>query len=236
MTRPARPARAPRADGSDTRRRILEVAGTIYAEQGVARTTSKDICARAGVNLAAVNYHFGSKDALYGAVLVEAHSQLVALEDLQRIAIGPGSPRARLERVLRLLLDRVATGRQPWGLKVLVHEMLAPSAQVPVLIRRAVKPKARLLFALVGEVLGVPQDHPAVQRAMLSAVLHCVVLLVAPRALRRDVLPALAAAPEDVVGDLVAFAMAGLSALRRRHAPAMRAPVSDRAARPRRRP
>ena len=209
--------RAARADGSQTRRRLLEVAGAVYAEQGAARATSKDICARAGVNLAAVNYHFGSKEALYAEVLVEAHRQLVALEDLRRIADGPGTPRARLQAVLRLLLARVSATRQPWGLKVLVQEMLAPSAQVPALIRRAVRPKARVLFTLVAEVLGLAPDHPAVQRAVLFSVLPCFVMVAAPPALKRQVMPALAGDPAALADDLAAFAMAGLAALRRRH-------------------
>ena len=62
-----------REDGEVTRRHILETAVRLFAEHGYADTTSKMICKEAGVNIAAVNYHFGSRDDLYRAVLEDVH-------------------------------------------------------------------------------------------------------------------------------------------------------------------
>ena len=69
-----------REDGVQTRQRLLEIAGQIFAQRGYARTTSKEICKRAGANIAAVNYHFGGKEGLYAAVLEEAHARLVSID------------------------------------------------------------------------------------------------------------------------------------------------------------
>ena len=212
----AAPGRLARADGDDTRRRLIEAAGQLFAERGAERTTAKDICARADVHLAAVNYHFGDRDGLHAAVLVAAHAQLVALDDLQAIAASAGSPKARLERLLRQLIARMSASRQPWGLKVLVQEMLAPSSQAPALVRDAIAPKSRVLLGLVADVLGVPASHPAVQRAALFAVLPCLVMLVAPRPLRRQVLPAVEGEGTALADDYAAWAMSGLAAWRRR--------------------
>ena len=60
-----------REDGEETKARLIECAGRLIADQGFDRTTSKDICRLAGTNLAAVNYHFGSREGLYKAVLLE---------------------------------------------------------------------------------------------------------------------------------------------------------------------
>ncbi len=49
---------------SDTRRRILDAAEALFTEHGFEATTLRQITGRAQVNLAAVNYHFGSKEAL----------------------------------------------------------------------------------------------------------------------------------------------------------------------------
>ena len=61
--------RGKRGDGDLTRARILESAGQLAAECGYANMTSKQVCERAHVNMAAVNYHFGSREGLYAAVL-----------------------------------------------------------------------------------------------------------------------------------------------------------------------
>jgi AcrR family transcriptional regulator len=50
--------------GDATRDRIFQAAERLFAERGFAEVSVRDITADAGVNLAAVNYHFGSKDAL----------------------------------------------------------------------------------------------------------------------------------------------------------------------------
>lgn len=50
----------------------LDVAGRAFAARGYAAATSKEICERAGGNLAAVNNHFGGKQGLYRSVLAKA--------------------------------------------------------------------------------------------------------------------------------------------------------------------
>lgn len=52
----------------ETRERILDAASVLFAERGYAETSLRTITTAAGVNLAAVNYHFGSKKALIQAV------------------------------------------------------------------------------------------------------------------------------------------------------------------------
>ena len=53
----------------DTKDRILDTAERLFADKGYPATSLRDITNEAGVNLAAVNYHFGSKEALLSAVL-----------------------------------------------------------------------------------------------------------------------------------------------------------------------
>lgn len=54
---------------TDTRKNIMRVAEELFAEHGFSNTSLRHITSRAGVNLASVNYHFGSKEALITAVL-----------------------------------------------------------------------------------------------------------------------------------------------------------------------
>ena len=54
---------------TSTKERILNVAERLFAKQGFPSTSLRDITTEASVNLASVNYHFGSKEALLGALL-----------------------------------------------------------------------------------------------------------------------------------------------------------------------
>lgn len=72
----------------DTRSRILDVAEVLFMEQGFDGTSMRSITSHAGVNLAAVNYHFGSKEQLIQEVfhrrLTELnHIRLTRLRELQ---------------------------------------------------------------------------------------------------------------------------------------------------------
>jgi AcrR family transcriptional regulator len=56
-------------DSDGTREKLLEAAAEVFAETGYYGATVRQICARAGANIALVNYHFGDKMGLYTEVL-----------------------------------------------------------------------------------------------------------------------------------------------------------------------
>lgn len=61
--------RDPTRDAKDTKDRIMDAAEALFLDHGFEATSLRQITAAAGVNLAAVNYHFGSKEELFQAVL-----------------------------------------------------------------------------------------------------------------------------------------------------------------------
>jgi len=67
---PAAPKALPVATSGATKDRILDAAEALFMEHGFEATSMRALTAAAGVNLAAVNYHFGTKEVLFQAVLV----------------------------------------------------------------------------------------------------------------------------------------------------------------------
>ncbi|MBT2323277.1 TetR/AcrR family transcriptional regulator [Variovorax paradoxus] len=209
--------RAPRPDGAATRLHLLETAGQVFAERGYADATSKEICERAGTPMASVNYHFGSREALYEEVLVEAHRQIVSVDELVEMTRSLGDPRQKLRALLAHMLAPSSREAAPWGFRVVLREVMSPGPLAPALVEKAVRPKAKLLLGLIAEILALPPDHPAVQRALVFSVLPCIVLLVAPKEIPRKVLPAIAKDSAGLFEDLMRYMLAGLDALAREH-------------------
>ena len=53
----------------NVREKLLEVAGPVFSEKGFEKATVREICQKADVNLASVNYYFGDKEQLYLEVI-----------------------------------------------------------------------------------------------------------------------------------------------------------------------
>ena len=78
---------------------LIEAARELFALHGYDGASVRAITARAGANLGAITYHFGSKEALYEAVIVVAMSP--SHERLLGAAEGDGPPLERLEAAVR---------------------------------------------------------------------------------------------------------------------------------------
>jgi outer membrane protein len=91
---------------NDTKSRILDAAESLFAEQGYGATSLRNIIAAAGVNLAAVHYHFGTKEELFAAV-VERRAGPVNRERLEMLAQAEreaAAGRLSVERVVEAFL------------------------------------------------------------------------------------------------------------------------------------
>src|SRR6059036_3181340 len=98
-----------RPAGQETRARILDAAERLFAEHGYDGASLRDITAQAGVNLAAVNYHFRTKESLIQAVfarrLAPVNQRRLALLDACEASAAGG--RLQLEEVVRALISPV---------------------------------------------------------------------------------------------------------------------------------
>ena len=153
----------------ETRTRILDAAEELFMQHGFGGTSMRLLTSRAGVNLAAVNYHFGSKDALIEAVFrrrldpmnaariarldeleAEAAGRALAPEAIIRAFIGPS---------LRMIEDTRGGGRN--FIRLLGRTYTEPAKSVRVLIGQMYAPvMARYKSAFERALPHMPRDEP----------------------------------------------------------------------------
>ncbi|MFT4196883.1 MAG: CerR family C-terminal domain-containing protein [Pseudoxanthomonas sp.] len=209
--------RSLRSDGEATRARILEAAGELFAAHGFAETTSKAVAAKAGVDLASINYHFGSRNQLYQAVLLEAHNRLIDPGELQRLAGAALAPAEQLRRLIELLVGEAKRETAGWPLGVLAAEVSAPSSHVEVLMEQGVFAKIAVVRGIIARIVGKPAGDPAVLRCTFSIIAPCLLLLIGRRGLPGPVREILKMQAAVLVDHLHRFAMAGLQAIGHSH-------------------
>jgi TetR/AcrR family transcriptional regulator, regulator of cefoperazone and chloramphenicol sensitivity len=160
----------------ETRQRLLETAGQVFAESGFRAATVREICRRAKANVASVNYHFGDKERLYSEVLL--YASLCASEKYNPLkAVDPSVPAAkRLECYIRHFLAKIFDeGRPAWHGKLMAREMAEPTKAFDELIVKEVRPNSEMLVGIVKELLGPAGRDPAlVRRSVLSVVGQCI--------------------------------------------------------------
>jgi AcrR family transcriptional regulator len=115
-----------------SRQRLLDAAVALLAEKGVQATSVAEIGARAGMSRAAVNFHFGSKDALLAAVVarvIEEWQQAVLTPELAEAEDFAGAMQAALTAHRKMVTEATTTYRVYY---VLLLESLGPSPQLRV--------------------------------------------------------------------------------------------------------
>lgn len=215
-------SRALRTDGEATRTRILEAAGELIAAGGFAGTTSKAIAERAGIDLASINYHFGSRNGLYQAVLTEAHRRLIDVAELQELVQSPLPATDRLRALIAHMVRNATSKSDGWHSTVLTAEVLAPTSHVQTLFESVVPMKASLISAILSEISGIPADNPSLLPCLISVMAPCLLLQIGRRNIPGPAQAVLKLPQDMLVDHLCRFAIAGLEAIGRNHAEASR--------------
>ena len=197
----------PRTDDEapdSTARRILDTAEQLFADQGFHATTLRQITREAGVNLAAVNYHHGSKDALILAVFQRRLDELNS-ERLTRLhaAMDAADP-PRLEDVLEafihpaLRMGSDSSGDGGRFMRLLMRAWAENATQLHRVIRRQYSHVMRTFADAVSRSLGTAPEN---LRQQLDFLIGALTYTMAET--RDD-------AVEDTARALIRFGCAGL--------------------------
>lgn len=149
-----------------TRKRLLDEALVVFAEQGYHRASIRDICRRADANSAAVHYHFGDKPSLYKAVFKSAMTEL-RLE--QRPLFQNVSPLIALEGYYEVLLTGTcASGPSRRLAAIRAREEFEPSGLLEELWAQHIEPFHEHVRDFVCAVTGLARNKPDAETLCFS--------------------------------------------------------------------
>jgi len=175
----------------DTRERLLDAAENLFAREGLSRPSVRQITSEAGVNVAAVNYHFGSRERLVEAVF-ERHATAVnaeRVEKLDAILLDAGSKRPSLSAILEAYLEvrlRHRKERDPGGpgLKQLFGHLLAePPEVVEPLMQKHFQPTTNRFLDALAQALPELPGHELEFRFQLVMASLATTATAAPKTL-----------------------------------------------------
>jgi len=213
---------ARRTDDAETRDRVLRAATELFAERGFHGTKVRDIAARAGANVAAGHYHFGSKRDLYVEVLRACFAEVRGT--LERSGVQP-TP-AALARMSHPALERLIEKRMVVMMgnllgpppsahgTLMLREMLDPSDALPIVVSEFIQPMTADIAAIVRR-LAPRLDEERVFWCVASIVGQALFYrLTRPATLRILAMADFTPAYEARLADHIArFAMGGIAAI-----------------------
>ncbi len=173
----------PSPERPDARERLIAAGGRLFAERGYDGVSTRQLARRAKVNLSAITYHFGGKQALYRAVfqrivedLAPVRGRLIA-EVRAGIAAAAGDP-AKLAAVaaglVRSIVEAVTAMEAPrWRMQLMLREVGAPSGAFDLVMAEHVVPVHDAIGALIAAATGKAEDDPRTRLMTHGVLMLC---------------------------------------------------------------
>jgi len=206
------------AQPDETKQKLIEAAGEVFADVGFENATVREICSRAGANIAAVNYHFRDKLGLYTEVLKSAMMAQQAATPNTDMG-HPSDPRAGLKKLIHDWLGRMTEGnKRAWLARIMAHEMTHPTPALDHVVQ-AMGPNYLQFRKLVGEIIGRDPDDVRT-RMCVHSVVGQVLQYTQSRPMLERLWPGLDLDNEKerraIADHIVAFSVAGMEQFARR--------------------
>ncbi len=156
--------------GERARTRLLFEASRIFSEKGYAKASTREICEAAGLNPAAIHYHFGDKDGLYRAVLS------VPIEGMAAQLAGFDDPALTLTQSLDHLLrgfvgdDGLAPAGADDSVRLFLREMIEPTPVFAATAAQHIRPLHEAMAALLARHIGVSAPDEDVHRLVFGLI------------------------------------------------------------------
>jgi AcrR family transcriptional regulator len=158
--------RAPRSDGEQSRERLMHAALQLFAHQGYAKTSTREIAEAAGTNLAAISYYFGDKAGLYRAVFFEMQGK--PEDEIARYAGVELTLREALRGLFTGFVEPLREGDVArLCMKLHAREILEPTGLWQDEIQQGIRPMHEALVRVLCRHVGLRQPDAEVRRLAL---------------------------------------------------------------------
>ncbi|HOX37090.1 MAG TPA: CerR family C-terminal domain-containing protein [Candidatus Brocadiia bacterium] len=162
-----------RKDGEETRRKIMEAACSVFGEKGYRDATHAEICRLAGVNTAAINYHFRSKDALYKATWEHVADEMDKLYPIDGGA-GPDAPAdEKLKAFVRAMLMRILDDKMGHFHRLRMMEIVNPTGLIDEALDARIRERREYTLGVIAELLGPKASREDLEMCEMSLVSQC---------------------------------------------------------------
>ena len=202
----------PEAD-LETRERLVESAAKLFAANGYAKVSVRDICAAASANVAAVNYHFGGKTGLYEQVLRRAITVMQTTTS-EAIEAGAGRhPREQLKAYLSIFMRRVFAGRDSWIHQMMMRELADPTPALDLVVDEVIRPRMDYLARVIGALLDAPVTDSRVRLCAVGVQAQCLAVLRSGFSDRLGMIRVDEHTIDDVAEHIARFSLGGIRAV-----------------------
>ncbi|MDR3564327.1 MAG: TetR family transcriptional regulator [Negativicutes bacterium] len=137
----------------DAQAKLIAAATPLFAQKGFTAVTIRELAEAAEVNVAAISYYFGGKEALYQAVL---EGQIIPLSQVLRLTEG-SLPLPPEERLAVYAKNIASIHRQrPYFVRIMLSELTNPTNCLEIVVRY-IEPVYQFLYAALQD--GVRDGH-----------------------------------------------------------------------------
>ena len=202
-----------------TQTRILTAASDVFCDKGFRKTTVRDICAAADVNVAAVNYHFRDKQNLFYQVLAMWMEEFVDKSGLRDRMAQKEAPEEKLREYIHSELGVLCTQNDPDGIqlnraRLMLRELTAQNHN-PDVFKCHKNIEEKLLYPVIQDIIGPCDDPEVFKDACIAATSMSTHYFL--RAMDNPEFTLQTKADVDYAADfLTTFAVGGLNAIKER--------------------
>jgi TetR/AcrR family transcriptional regulator, regulator of cefoperazone and chloramphenicol sensitivity len=165
--------RIPKKRVAKTAQSLLTAANEVFAMKGYRDATIAEICERAKVNIAAVNYHFGDKETLYTEAWRHSFSESIKQHPPDGGVSDAAPPEERLRGQVAALLRRI-TDEDNREFSIVQKELANPTGLLNKVMGAELRPLQQRIEILVRELLGPSVSNREVQFCEISIISQCI--------------------------------------------------------------